>query len=98
MSETRNRIARQVRRSPGIHFNELTRKLDLAPGQVQYHLRKLERADDVVEESLYGRTHYYTPDYGSWERGALAVLRRETTRRHPRLSHDERPECTQRSR
>lgn len=80
MSETRNQIARQVRRTPGIHFNELTRELDLAPGQVQYHLKKLEYADDVVEESLYGRTHYYTPDYGTWERGALAVLRRETAR------------------
>ncbi|WP_049893002.1 winged helix-turn-helix transcriptional regulator [Natronococcus jeotgali] len=80
MSETRDQIARQVRGNPGIHFNELTRTLDLAPGQVQYHLRKLERSDDIVEESLYGRTHYYTPDYGTWERGALAVLRRETAR------------------
>ncbi|MFC7228630.1 winged helix-turn-helix transcriptional regulator [Salinirubellus salinus] len=80
MSETRSRIAHRVRRDPGIHFNELTRELDLAPGQVQYHLRKLEHADDVVEESLYGRTHYYTPEYGTWERGALAVLRRETAR------------------
>ena len=80
MTGTRNRIAHQVRRNPGIHFNELTRTLNLAPGQVQYHLRKLERSDDVVEESLYGRTHYYTPDYGTWQRGALAVLRRETAR------------------
>jgi len=80
MTETRQRIALQVRRTPGIHFNELTRELDLAPGQVQYHLHKLERADNIVEECLYGRTHYYTPDYESWERGALAVLRRETAR------------------
>lgn len=80
MTGTRDRVARQVRRDPGIHFNELTRVLDLAPGQVQYHLRRLEDADDVVEESLYGRTHYYTPEYGAWERGALAVLRRETAR------------------
>jgi predicted transcriptional regulator len=80
MTGTRNRIAQQVRRNPGIHFNELTRTLELAPGQVQYHLKKLQRSDDVVEESLYGRTHYYTPDYGTWERGALAVLRRETAR------------------
>ncbi|WP_135823200.1 winged helix-turn-helix transcriptional regulator [Halostella litorea] len=80
MTETRNQIARQVNQNPGIHFNELTRTLDLAPGQVQYHIRKLERSNEVVEESLYGRTHYYTPDYGTWERGALAVLRRETAR------------------
>jgi predicted transcriptional regulator len=65
---------------PGVHFNELVRALNLAPGQVQYHLKQLKQADEVVEESLYGRTHYYTPAYGSWERGALAVLRRETAR------------------
>jgi predicted transcriptional regulator len=80
VSHQRRRIRDHVSDNPGVHFNELTRTLDLAPGQVQYHLRKLERGDEVVAESLYGRTHYYTPAYGSWERGALAVLRRETAR------------------
>jgi predicted transcriptional regulator len=80
MTRQRNRINEYVTDNPGVHFNELTRALDLAPGQVQYHLKKLERQDTITEESLYGRTHYYTPDYGSWERGALAVLRRETAR------------------
>jgi predicted transcriptional regulator len=80
MTKTRDSIAVQIRRNPGIHFNELVRSLDLAPGQVQYHLRKLTRSDEVVEESLYGRTHYYTTEYGAWERSALAVLRRETAR------------------
>jgi predicted transcriptional regulator len=76
----RDRIQRYVDAHPGVHFNELTRELDLATGQVQYHLKKLRRADDVVAEPLYGRTHYYTPEYGDWERGAIAVLRRETAR------------------
>lgn len=80
MTYQRTRIHEFVSDHPGIHFNELTRALDLAPGQVQYHLKKLKRKDAITEESLYGRTHYYTPDYGPWERGALAVLRRETAR------------------
>lgn len=80
MTHQRERIREHVSDNPGVHFNELARVLDLAPGQVQYHLKKLHRSDDVVQESLYGRTHYYTPDYGAWERGALAVLRRETAR------------------
>lgn len=75
MSETRNRIAEQVRTDPGIHFNELTRVLDLAPGQVQYHLRRLE---DVIVDERFGRTHYYPPEFDEWERRALALLRRET--------------------
>ncbi|WP_253738767.1 winged helix-turn-helix transcriptional regulator [Halohasta salina] len=77
---TRERIREHVTANPGIHFNELTRSLDLAPGQVQYHIRKLKTNDAVVEEPLYGRTHYFTPEYDERERGALAVARRETAR------------------
>jgi predicted transcriptional regulator len=80
VSHQRDRIREHVVDHPGIHFNELTRALDLAPGQTQYHLKKLKRAENVVEESLYGRTHYFTPEYGPWERRAIAVLRRETAR------------------
>jgi predicted transcriptional regulator len=76
----RERIRRYVADHPGVHFNKLARELGLATGQLQYHLKKLRRADALVSKSLYGRTHYYTPEYGEWERGAVAVLRRETAR------------------
>jgi predicted transcriptional regulator len=76
----RERIRRYVASHPGVHFNRLARELDLATGQLQYHLKKLRRGEDLVAETLYGRTHYYTPEYGEWERGAVAVLRRETAR------------------
>jgi len=76
----RDRIHRYVSDHPGVHFNQLARELDLATGQLQYHLKRLRRAGDVISESLYGRTHYYTPEYDAWERGAVAVLRRETAR------------------
>jgi len=77
MSETRARIRRRIEREPGIHFRALTRGLELATGQVQYHLARLE---DVRVERVNGRTHYYPPGYDAWERTALALLRRETAR------------------
>jgi len=80
MTHQRDRIREFVAANPGVHFNKVKRSLDLGTGQVQYHLGKLEQTNEVVGESFYGRTHYYTPDYGEWERGALAVLRRETAR------------------
>ncbi|MFB6233541.1 MAG: winged helix-turn-helix transcriptional regulator [Haloarculaceae archaeon] len=52
----------------------------VAPGQVQYHLKQLTGQDAVVADQYYGRTHYYTPEYDAWERGAIAVCRRETAR------------------
>jgi predicted transcriptional regulator len=71
---TRERIAAHVAREPGVHFNELVRALDLAPGQTQYHLDRL----DLTADEWFGRTHYYPPGYNEWERAALALLRRET--------------------
>ncbi|MFB6122126.1 MAG: winged helix-turn-helix transcriptional regulator [Haloferacaceae archaeon] len=80
MSETRARLEEYVDDYPGVHFNELVRALDLAPGQVQHHIRRLVDAGAVVREEFYGQTHYYPPEFDAWERGALALFRRETTR------------------
>lgn len=80
MTNQRIRIAQSIEDHPGIHFNEIVRTLDLAPGQTQYHVRRLLRNEEVIKEHLYGRTHYYRPEYSPWERGALALLRRETAR------------------
>ncbi len=78
MTETRKTIADTIETHPGIHFNELTRRLELAPGQVQYHVRQLLADQAVTVERLYGRTHYYPPTYNDDERRALALLQRET--------------------
>lgn len=77
MSDTRVRIYRHIESHPGVHFRELTRTLDLATGQVQYHLARL---DHVTSESVNGRTHYYAASFDPWERRAIAFLRRETAR------------------
>lgn len=91
MTGTRTRIADHVATHPGVHFNELVRTLDLAPGQVQYHLRRLRSDDRVVEEQLHGYTHYFTTDYDDWERSALALLRRETAGDVVAVLLDDRP-------
>ena len=80
MNETRERIARFVSDHPGLHFNELVRRLDLAPGQVQYHLGRLRGDDRVVSESVSGRTHYFAPPYGPTQRRRIALFRREVAR------------------
>jgi len=77
---TRERIRTAIRAEPGIHFNELGRRLDLANGQIQYHIRQLERGDEVVEATYSGRTHYYDRGFDPELRRAVAVLRRETAR------------------
>ncbi|MFW5956877.1 MAG: winged helix-turn-helix transcriptional regulator [Natronomonas sp.] len=80
MNKTRQRILEHVRANPGVHFNAIVRDLEVATGQAQYHLRRLVKRGDVDEESLFGRTHYYRPACEPWERRALSLLRRETSR------------------
>lgn len=80
MTAARARIVDAIVEVPGIHFSDLVRRLDLAPGQVQHHLRRLLGEDAVRVERLYGRTHYYPPSFDGWERRALSLLRRETSR------------------
>jgi predicted transcriptional regulator len=80
MTETRTEIRTHVAAHPGLHFSALQSELGLARGQLQYHLKKLRREDAIVDEHLYGQTHYFTPEYSEWERRALAVVRRETAR------------------
>jgi len=77
---TRSRIRAAIAADPGIHFNALVRDLSLAPGQVQYHVRRLTKAGDVARHERFGRTHYFAPApaYTPWERDAVSVLRRET--------------------
>lgn len=78
MSNTRVTITKSIEAHPGLHFNELVRRLELAPGQLQYHIKQLQSSEDVIAESVYGKTHYFPPEYNQWERTALALLRRET--------------------
>lgn len=77
---TRERVLDLVAAEPGIHFNGVVRRLDITPGQAQYHLRRLARTDAVHPEPRYGRTHYFPPEVEEPERHAIAVLRRETAR------------------
>ncbi|ADJ16130.1 winged helix-turn-helix transcriptional regulator [Halalkalicoccus jeotgali] len=79
-NETRRRVREHVHTQPGIHFNALVRDSEFAPGQIQYHIRRLLQAEEVTAERLYGRTHYYPPIHDVWERRTLALARRETAR------------------
>jgi predicted transcriptional regulator len=80
MPDTRARIRRHVRDTPGVHFNRVGRDLDIASGQAQYHLRRLVRDGEISVERIGGRAHYFDPAFDPWERRTVAFLRRETAR------------------
>ncbi|MFB6270328.1 MAG: winged helix-turn-helix transcriptional regulator [Halobacterium sp.] len=80
MSDARDTLLAHVHEEPGAHFNAIVRATDLAPGQVQHHARRLVDAGVVVREEVSGRTHYFPSEYDAFERGVVALARRETAR------------------
>jgi predicted transcriptional regulator len=80
MTETRSRVRTHVESNPGVHFNAVSRDLDIATGQTQYHLRRLLKGGSLRSLEVCGRTHYFPNGYSRTEQAAIALLRRETTR------------------
>ena len=80
MTNTKSRVQSHVESTPGVHFNAVSRNLDIATGQTQYHLRRLIRDGSVQSLQVCGRTHYFPIGYSEQEQAAIALLRRETTR------------------
>ena len=92
MTDTRSRVRSHVESNPGVHFNAVSRNLDIATGQTQYHLRRLLRADRLDSAEICGRTHYFSGGYSTHEQAAIALMRRETTRELVMLLETASPE------
>ena len=80
MSTTRTTLVEHVEQNPGIHFNALVRALGTTPDKLQRLTERVESDGDLIVTDLYGKRHFYPDGYDAWERHALALVRRETTR------------------
>lgn len=77
----RKRITEYIRRNPGVHFRQITRDLDLAIGQLDFHLNALIKGEVIVKETVSGNARYYVRDkFSKDERKAMSILRREIPR------------------
>lgn len=77
----RKRITEYIRRNPGVHFRQISRDLDLAIGQLDFHLNALVKTEVLVREVASGNTRYYVRDrFSKEERKAMSILRREIPR------------------
>lgn len=80
--ESRRRIYEALQDSPGSHFSELKRTLEMATGTLQYHLRVLEERGliDTREDGRYTR-YFPTFEVDRRDKELLGLLRQETPRR-----------------
>jgi len=79
--ETRKKIYNLIKNSPGLHFRELQRRLDMGYGALQYHLDFLKRYKLVEEEKVGEYSRYFPSDFKSIiEREFMALLRQKSVR------------------
>ncbi|MFW3146300.1 MAG: winged helix-turn-helix transcriptional regulator [Thermoplasmatota archaeon] len=79
--DTRREIFELIKSSPGVHFREISRRLDIPMGVVEYHINFLLKRDMIVarKEGRYKR--YYTEGkVGSRDKKVLAFLRKDIPR------------------
>jgi predicted transcriptional regulator len=67
--------------TPGAHFSKLRDDLRLGTGEAQYHLRKLEEADEIESTKDADYRRYFPADrFDDLDKRALGYLRRDTPR------------------
>jgi len=80
--ETRRRIYEQIKKSPGIHFRELERRLQVVVGNLQYHLQYLEKKNLIGSLNDEDYIRYFVKDksLSETERNMIFFLRRSGCR------------------
>lgn len=80
--ESRKRIYEQIKNSPGIHFRELERRLQLVVGSLQYHLQYLEKKNliKISNDEDYVRFFIKDRNLNENERKIISFLRRSACR------------------
>jgi predicted transcriptional regulator len=77
----RKKITEYIRRNPGVHFRQISRDLDLAIGQLDFHLNALVKGRVIVKQVASGNSRYYVRDrFTRDERRVMSSLRREIPR------------------
>jgi len=79
--DTRKRIYNLIKESPGIHFREISRRLDIPVGVVEYHIHYMLKRDMIIgkKEGRYKR-YYAEGKHGSREKQVFPFLRKKVPR------------------
>lgn len=79
--ETRNKLFKEIKQAPGLHFRELKRRTSLAIGSLQYHLNYLEKHHLIRIVKGPRFTRYYPIEQGLEEQSdIIGFLRQPKTK------------------
>jgi predicted transcriptional regulator len=79
---TRKMVYDYIQAHPGVHLREIARSLNLAIGDVQYHLYALEKAGYIISKRRGLFKHFYTSNaFNESQKNIIEALSHETQRR-----------------
>ena len=79
--ETRRKIYKYILKYPGLHLQELIRRLNLPNGTLRYHLRYLEKRNLIKSKPEDGYVRFYiTNNIGNDQKKIFHILRQEVPR------------------
>ncbi|MEK6963471.1 MAG: transcriptional regulator [Nanoarchaeota archaeon] len=79
--ETRKKIYSLIEQFPGIHFRALYRLYNRGTGNLEYHLRYLEKKNLIKVEKSRGNKRLFPLGLNDYERNLLGVLQQGAYRR-----------------
>jgi predicted transcriptional regulator len=81
LNERTRLILNFIRENPGLSFNEISRQLGLAKGDLQYHIQKLEKLGLITSKRSGLRKHYFPKGvFDEREKEILSLLSSENVR------------------
>ncbi|NJE07670.1 winged helix-turn-helix transcriptional regulator [Thermococcus sp. M39] len=81
LNETTKRVFEFIKENPGLNFNEISRRLGLAKGDLQYHLYKLEKMGMVKSKRSGLKRHYFPAGiFSEKEEDVLSLISSENMR------------------
>jgi len=79
--EVRRRIYDFIEKYPGLHFRDISRKLNIPKSTLDYHLKYLEKCNLISPKKEYLHTRFYlTDNIGADIKKILHFLRQESSR------------------
>ena len=80
--DTRKRIYQYILDTPGAHFRDIHRKLEISTGVVEYHLKYLQDRGMITARSEGRYKRYYVEgQIGSDDKDLMALLRQDIPRK-----------------
>ena len=79
--DNRKILYEYIEDNPGVHLNELFRKIDINNNTIRYHIKYLLKQGFIDCKKINGYNHYYTKENNNTEKKILlSFLRKSTTR------------------